>query len=240
MRITRLIIPLLITVGLAYFLNRSWNFGAPIPPLGKFLDPFHGFWQNAETGAFKNQAFSIPGLKQEVTIVYDSVRIPHIFAANDEDLYLSQGYVTASDRLWQMEFQTHAAAGRISEILGPAALDYDRRQRRLGMGYGAQNGLASMEKNPLSKSLVDSYTTGINEYIKTLSYEDFPLEYKLLDYSPESWSNLKCALLLKNMAQTLNMSDKDLEMTNALSLFGKETLEILYPDQESVGDPVVD
>lgn len=240
MKILKLTISFTITIFLVYSLNRGWNLGAPIPPLGKFLDPFHGFWQNAETSKPVSKALSIPGLTQEVTILYDSLRIPHLFAKNDGDLYLAQGYITAIDRLWQMEFQTHAAAGRVSEILGPVALDYDRRQRRLGMVYGAQNGLESMEKNALSKSIVDAYTAGINEYIKTLSYEDFPFEYKLLDYTPEPWTNLKCALLLKSMAQTLNMAEKDLEMTNALGLFGRETVNVLYPDREDVGDPIVD
>ncbi len=240
MKYIKISISVLLTLALTYSLNRSWNFGAPIPPLGKFLDPFHGFWQNAETGEAKDHELSLPGLKDKVTVVYDSARIPHLFANNDEDLYFAQGYITATDRLWQMEFQTHAAAGRISEILGPAALDYDRRQRRLGLGFGAQNGVAMMEKDPVSKATVDAYTAGINAYIASLSYEDYPFEYKLLDYAPENWSNLKCALLLKNMAQTLNMSDKDLEITNALKLYGKDMIDVLYPDQEPVSDPVVD
>ena len=155
MRPIKISLSILITLFLAYSLNRGWNLGAPIPPLGKFLDPFHGFWQNSETGARSNQELSIPGLKEKVTVFYDSARIPHIFASTDDDLYFAQGYITSIDRLWQMEFQTHAAAGRISEILGPVALDYDRRQRRLGMTYGAQNGLQSMEQDPNSKSVVD-------------------------------------------------------------------------------------
>ena len=72
-------------------------------------------------------------------MVYDSLLIPHIFAANDDDFVKVMGYVTAQHRLWQMEFQTHAAAGRISEIIGDKALDFDRNQRRLGMVYAAQN-----------------------------------------------------------------------------------------------------
>jgi len=240
MRIIKVSVSLLITVGLLFFLNRGWNFGAPIPPLGKFLDPFHGFWQNAQTNKATNFTTSIPGLQSEVTILYDSLRIPHVFAKNDEDLYFAQGYVTAMDRLWQMEFQTHAAAGRISEIVGPAALDYDRRQRRLGMVFAAQRALERMETNPISKTIVEHYSAGINQHIQSLTYEDYPFEYKLLDYAPEPWTNLKCALLLKNMAQTLNMGEKDLEMTNALALYGKEMLDVLYPDHEPVSDPIVD
>ena len=240
MRPLKISLSLLITIILVYALNRGWNLGSPIPPIGKFLDPFHGFWQNATDQGTANKASSIPGLTDKVTIVYDSIGIPHVFATNDNDLYFTQGYITANDRLWQMEFQTHAAAGRVSEIIGKAALDYDRRQRRLGMVAAAQNAIKSMESNPVSKAMVDSYSKGINAYISTLSYEDYPFEYKLLDYSPEPWSGIKCALLLKSMAQTLNMGEKDLEMTNALSLFGKDMIALLYPDREKVGDPIVD
>ena len=240
MQILKTGLSFIVTLILVYSLNRGWNFGAPIPPLGKFLDPFHGFWQNAETSEPADKKLTIPGLTQEVRVVYDSIRAPHIFANNDEDLYLAQGYVTAADRLWQMEIQTHAAAGRASEIVGPLALNNDRRQRRLGMVFGAQNFLQSLEKDSLRRSAFDSYTAGVNAYITSLSYEDYPFEYKLLDYTPEPWTNLKSALHLKNMAQTLNMGEKDLEMTNALKLFGKEILDTLYPDQEPVGDPIVD
>jgi penicillin amidase len=240
MRITKLLISLAITLGLTFFLNRSWNFGAPIPPLGKFLDPFHGFWQNAESVKTGSEELLLAGLKEEVTIIYDSLKVPHIFARNDEDLYFAQGYVTAKDRLWQMEFQTHAGAGRISEIIGKAALDFDRSQRRLGMVYAAQRSLTAMETDPLARSILDSYTKGVNAFIQPLHYEDFPVEYKLLGYAPEPWTNLKHALLQVIMAKTLNNGEKDLEMTNALKLFGKATVDLLYPDNEHVGDPIVD
>lgn len=226
-----------VTLALIFCLNRSWS---SIPPLGKFLDPFHGFWQNAEKGLPDTETLSIPGLKGEVSIVYDSLLIPHIFATNDEDLYIAQGYVTARHRLWQMEFQTHAAAGRISEIIGEAALDYDRNQRRLGMTFAAQNSLQAMEADPVASAMVSGYTRGINYYIESLSDGELPIEYKLLNYKPEPWTNLKCGLLLKYMAQTLNIGDKDIEMTNALKLFDKEIIDLIWPDNELVGDPIVD
>lgn len=230
----------LVSITLIYFLHNSHNFGSPIPPLGKFLDPFHGFWQNATTNKVTNEAYSIPGLRNKVTLVYDSALIPHIFADNDEDLFKAQGYITAKNRLWQMEFQTHAAGGRVSEIIGAKALDFDRTQRRLGMMFAAETSVKSMESNPIAKMMVDSYTAGINAYIQSLSYEDLPIEYKLLGYEPEPWTNLKSGLLLKYMAKTLNSGERDLEMTNALKLFGKETLDLLYPDHEGVSDPIVD
>ncbi|MBS1680633.1 MAG: penicillin acylase family protein [Bacteroidetes bacterium] len=234
------ILSLIGTAVLVYSLNRSWNFGKPIPPLGKFLDPFHGFWKNAETKSMKPGEASLSGLSGNVSIVYDSTLIPHIYAANEEDLFFAQGYVTAKHRLWQMEFQTMAAAGRISEILGPAAVDFDRGQRRIGMVYAAQNSLNEMEKDPVLKKITERYTEGINAYITSLNYEKLPLEYKLLDYRPEPWTPLKSGLLLKYMAKTLNIGEKDFEMTNALKLFGRETIDLLFPDNEHVGDPIVD
>ncbi len=240
MQYPKAIISLLVTVALVYSLNRSWDFGKPIPPLGKFLDPFHGFWKNAETRNVPSEEASLPGIKAEVSVVYDSALIPHIYAKNERDLFFAQGYITARHRLWQMEFQTHAAAGRISEIIGADAIDFDRGQRRLGMVYAAQNSVTEMEKDSIAKMIAHRYSDGINAYINSLTYETMPLEYKLLNYWPEPWTPLKSGLLLKYMAKTLNIGNKDFEMTNALKLFGKETLELLYPDNEHVGDPIVD
>ncbi|NJN43137.1 MAG: penicillin acylase family protein [Flammeovirgaceae bacterium] len=208
--------------------------------MGKFLDPFQGFWQNAESGNEEDTVIEIPGLNGEVSVYFDSLQIPHVFSSTEEDLYFTQGYITARHRLWQMEFQTHAAAGRISEIIGEAALDFDRYNRRIGMVYAAENSLKSIEDDPTAKMVIDNYTNGINAYIKSLKPKDYPLEYKLLNYEPELWTNLKSALLLKYMSKTLNISEKDMEMTNALSVFGKDMLDVLYPDYEKVGDPIVD
>lgn len=244
MKTVKFLVSFVICAALIYGLDNRWVIkNSPIPPMGKFLDPMHGFWQNIDSKDIKSQELDVTGLNDKVIVTYDSLHIPHIFASNNEDLYLTQGYVTAADRLWQMEFQTHAAAGRISEILGVGPegriLDYDRGQRRSGMVYGGQHAHDLMMENETSRMIVEKYTEGINQYIASLSYEDLPIEYKLLDYKPEPWTTLKCALLLKSMAQTLNMGDKDIEMTNALKLFGKETLELLYPDREPNTDPIV-
>ncbi len=240
MRYIKAFVSFIFTVVLVYALHRSWDFGKPIPPLGKFLDPFHGFWKNAETKNRPAEDANLTGLAGEVSLVYDSMLVPHVYAKNEEDLFFAQGYITARHRLWQMEFQTHAAAGRIAEIIGAGAIDFDRGQRRLGMVYAAQNSLIEMERDSAAKMIAHRYSEGVNAYINSLNYETLPLEYKLLNYWPEPWTPLKSGLLLKYMAKTLNIGDKDFEMTNALKLFGKETLEILYPDNEHVGDPIVD
>src|SRR5205085_9604716 len=110
----------------------------------------------------------------------------------------------AKFRLWQMEFQTMAASGKLSEILGPgpdsAFLNNDRSMRRLGMVYGAKRSLAEMQRDQQTKKQMAAYTDGVNYYISQLTQADLPLEYKLLNYLPEKWSPLKTALLLKYLS----------------------------------------
>ena len=98
-----------------------------IPPIAPLLDPNHGFWQNSiSEDQLAIEEIDLENLGAPVEVVYDQNLIPHIFAQNEADLYRVQGYVTAQHRLWQMEFQTMAAAGRISEIVGPIAIELDR------------------------------------------------------------------------------------------------------------------
>ena len=130
----------------------------------------------------------------------DERLVPHVFAQNEQDLFFIQGYLHAKFRLWQMEFQTYAAAGRISELLGAGVngqyLKYDRSMRRLGMIYAAERSLEAAERNPISKMQYEAYAAGVNAYIDNLSPNLYPIEYKLLNYKPEKWTPLKTALFL--------------------------------------------
>lgn len=237
MKTFRFILLLLVTVTIAFFLNKKID---PAPPLGNFISPFTGFWQNADQAQQPVAAeLNLSGLQDKVSVTYDKHHFPHIFANNNHDLYFAQGYVTAVDRLWQMEFQTLAAAGRLSEIVGEKALDYDRTARRKGMIYAAENTLKALNENEEIQEAVNAYTEGINAYILSLAPKDLPFEYKLLGYEPEPWTNLKVALLLKYMANDLCFGEKDLENTNALALFGRELFNQLYPDIDTPIDPIV-
>ncbi len=210
------------------------------PPFGKFLDPFNGFWQNAEkVNGFKDGELNLPGLKDEVKVYFDQRLVPHIYAKNDEDLYFMQGYITAKFRLWQMEIQTANAAGRVSEIVGDKALESDRLQRRIGLAYGAQKAQDFIDKDPKSKALIQAYCNGINAYISKLKPKDYPIEYKLLDYAPEKWENIKVGLLLKNMANMLSVFEYDIENTNFVAKYGVEDFRKLYPDFIQDEDPII-
>lgn len=237
MKYLRLFIPLAITALLIGVFNNRLG---PAPPFGKFLNPFGGFWQNAvDERALSDEELKLPGLKDEVKVYFDERLVPHVFAKNDEDLYYMQGYITAKYRLWQMEISTHAAAGRLCEVVGDKTLDADRLMRRIGMGYGAENAQEYIAKDPESKKLIDAYCNGINAYISTLTPKDYPIEYKLLDYRPEEWKPIKVALLLKHMANMLSVFEYDIENANFVAKYGEEEFRKLYPDFVADEDPIV-
>src|SRR6185369_3783127 len=105
--------------------------------------------------------------------------------------------------------------------------------------YAAERSLQEMEKDDVTKKACDAYTAGINAYIETLTESSLPLEYKLLGYQPEKWTNLKTALFLKYMSLDLAGHDDDFEMTNAKSFFSPEDFEKLYPSIQDSLDPII-
>jgi penicillin amidase len=237
MKIISFIVFGIITIILVLLFNT--NMVLPVP-LGKLLSPQHGLWQNAEP---LNQDYSaqlsFPQLKGKVKVYFDARLVPHVFAEDENDAFFVQGYLHAKFRLWQMEFQTRAAAGRLSEILGPITIDYDRDKRRLGMVYAAENSLKEIEKDPETLAECNNYTAGVNAYIESLTESTLPIEYKLLGYHPEKWTNLKSALFLKYMALELAGYEKDFEMTNAKSVFSAADFDKIYPIVMDSLDPIV-
>ncbi|MDO5978765.1 penicillin acylase family protein [Flavivirga spongiicola] len=235
MKLLKFMVSLLLTVVVFYAFNTKLG---PIPPIGKFLSPSQGIWQNDKDESITGN-IEIEGLSEDVTIKYDEQLIPHIFAKNDIDLYKAQGYITAKHRLWQMEFQTFAAAGRLSEIIGEKALNYDRTQRRKGMVYGAEKSLEVVKTDEESLAYLQAYSDGVNAFINELDPKDYPVEYKLLDYKPEAWSIEKTMHLLMYMTDMLCGGDSDLEYTNVLRKLGQERFDLLFPDFFDINDPII-
>ncbi len=237
MKVIKLLLTGLLTLGLIVALNRPWG---AVPAFGPLLSPFTGFWQNAESReTVADETLDLGGTQQPVTVVFDDLRIPHVFAQNDHDVYFAQGYLTARDRLWQMEFQTHAAAGRLSELIGDRALELDRFNRRLGMGYGAEIEAKAMLTSPKTREVIEAYTAGVNAYISRLKPSQYPIEYKLLGYAPELWTPLKCALLQKQMTNTLALGADDLMMSNVRQAFGLAVMQDLFPDYPTRESPII-
>ncbi len=238
MRIGSFLVSATLSIALVVALDRPLG---KIPPLGKFLSPQYGFWQNAEPiGMDYGGTLQLKGLKGDATVYFDDRLVPHVFAENEEDLYFIQGYLHARFRLFQIDLQTRAAAGRASELAGSKAINFDREQRRLGMVFAAENALKEMEEDPLSKSIFDAYTAGVNSFIDQLTESALPIEYKLMQVTPERWTNLKSALLLKMMAKMLSAgTENDLANTNAKSIFMPEELSRLYPQVPDSLLPIV-
>lgn len=213
-----------------------------LPPLGNFLSPGSGFWANA---TFKDKPeedfkpWNADNVLKRATILFDDRLVPHIKAENDYDLYYAQGYVQAYYRLWQMDMQTRAAAGRISEIVGATALNFDRNQRRKGMVWAAEKSLKTMEANPVTKEMLTAYTAGVNAFIHSLTYKHYPLEYKLMNFSPEDWTPLKCALLMKFMADDLTGHSDDIAMSYVRQALSEDEFNFLYPDKLKISNPVI-
>ncbi|MGK2864788.1 MAG: penicillin acylase family protein [Chitinophagaceae bacterium] len=229
MRVIPFIISTIITTGLVIICNKKWG---SVPPIGKFMSPQHGFWQNAEaTDHDFSEDLKFTGLKDKVHVSFDERLVPHIFATNDDDAYFVQGYLHAKFRLWQMEFQTLATAGRISEIVGEKAVNYDREQRRMGLTFAAENMAQAIEENEKTRDAVHSYTAGINSFIENMKESELPVEYKLLDYKPEKWSTLKTALFIKQLTKTLSGYSyaNDFQYSNLLTVFSDAEIKILFP-----------
>lgn len=208
--------------------------------MGRLLDPFQGFWHNAEARPLTlPSTLKLAGLQEEVTITFDKHLIPHVKAANTEDLYFAQGYITAFHRLWQMDFHTRIAAGRLSEIVGPLALKFDRLQRRKGLSFAAKNALLAIKKDADSWRQLTAYVAGVNAYIDRLPQRNWPVEYKLLAYSPERWTPSKTTLLYALLGDSMSGKDTALEYTNALHLLGRRKFDLLFPDFYKNCEPIV-
>lgn len=222
---------------LIYFLNKP-IFG--LPAMARFFSPFEGFMQNAESKAnHVSETLNLTGVKDEVTVTYDDNMVPHIFAQNEEDLYFTQGYVMAKDRIWQMEFYTLAASGRLSEVVGERALDFDKYNRGLGMAKTAAEIAENLKKDPLSSKIINSFASGVNEYLKTISYKNLPVEYKILGYQPSEWSIYKTILMLMNMRNTLNGGSTDYRLSNVVSKYGIDVANELFTNYPSYESPIV-
>ena len=233
----KLILSLLLTAGVI------WLFSTPIgqvPALGSFFHPAQGFWKNADIRPVTGEIILRSDfLREPVEVFYDERGVPHIFAQNDHDLYFAQGYVTARDRLFQMEMQIRAAGGMLSEWMGERTLWYDQNQRRLGMMYGAERAMEEIGNHPEIKETIEAYADGVNAYIETLRPETYPIEYKVLGVEPSEWKPINTALLLKYMTQMLAGRNDDVRTSNTLAHFGEKFVNRFISARPALMDPIM-
>lgn len=175
-----------------------------------------------------NSTLNLPGLHSRVTIRRDERGIPHIDAANDDDLYFAQGYVTASDRLWQMDMQRRAARGELAEIFGTAVLDQDKRHRTFGFGQIVDETAAHL--SPELAAVLNAYARGVNAYIDSRTNQNMPPEFLILQYKPRPWKPADSLAVGKLMAEYLSTSWQLDIMRAALASLPKEKRDALLPE----------
>ena len=175
----------------------------------------------------------IPGLRQPVDVFRDSYGIPHIYASNNHDLFLAQGFVHAQDRFWQMDFWRHIGSGRLSELFGKSEIDTDRFLRTLGWARVAEKELASLGKE--ETELLQAYADGVNAYLEDRQGSSLSLEYAVLalsnrDYHPEPWKPIHSLTWAKVMSWDLS-GNMNTEITRAILLktHSMEQVQQLFP-----------
>ncbi|MBC7901665.1 MAG: penicillin acylase family protein [Saprospiraceae bacterium] len=145
---------------------------------------------------------SVVGIKESITVRRDARSIPYIEATNDADLYFMQGFVTASDRLWQMDLLRRVARGETAEIFGKQTLNEDKRWRKLGFARVAQESLQYL--NPELRIALENYAKGVNAYTATLDEKSLPVEFKILQYKPREWTPADTIVIGKILAEALS------------------------------------
>jgi len=172
---------------------------------------------------------AVPGISSKVRVVRDRQGVPTIEAATLEDLFFAQGYVTAQDRLWQMDIMRRAAAGELSEVIGEDTVKMDREERILGLRLAAERAEKNMSLSVRDRAYFDAYARGVNAFIE--SHRDrLSLEFRLLKYTPRPWTVTDSLLVGARMVQDLNHYSNPPALTREriLAKLGPELTADLY------------
>lgn len=166
-------------------------------------------------------------LHAPVTVVRDAHGVPTITAQSLDDLFFAQGYVTAQDRLWQMDVMRRYAAGELSAAMGPGYIKVDREQRLLGLREVARRSVE--QASPEVRAQLEAYARGVNAYVAEHHYA-LPLEMRVLRYFPRAWTAEDSALVGAAMAEMLNHGTylDDLNHERTLAKLGPELTADLY------------
>ena len=147
----------------------------------------------------------LAGLSAPVIVRRDAHGVPHIEASSEDDLFMAQGYVTAQDRLWQMDASRRNANGELAEIMGSSLVTHDKTQRVLQLRNTAQRIYANLPAE--DRVRLDAYARGVNQFIAE-HQNSLPPEFKLLGYCPQPWSGVDSVSIGLMMVETLDLRVK--------------------------------
>jgi penicillin G amidase len=179
----------------------------------------------------------LSGLTATVAVRRDQHGVPHIQAANLDDLLFAQGYVTAQDRLWELDMARRMTAGDAAEILGPKLMEHDRMQRVLALRATAEQMTAELDDQ--DRRYMEDYARGVNAYIQ--SHEDrLPAEFRLLMYQPQPWTPADSITVALGMVQMLDEHwPEKIERERITAKLGPTLAADLYPSTTWRDHPVI-
>jgi penicillin G amidase len=213
----------------------------PLPALGPTFNPATGAWTMAADGrAPVNETLTIPGLAQPVRVIFEKDGTAHVIAQTDADLFLAVGYVHARFRLFQMDLMRRQGEGRLSQVVGKAALDSDRFELQLGLLRTAQ--LEWAQADDVTKTALTAYARGVNDRISEAKRQhQLPVMFTLLGYEPQPWTPIDTLIVKGDMTQTLNFNDTPLVMALLDKSLGADLTSnwfpVLPPNPQSPYDP---
>lgn len=197
-----------------------------------------GYWYLSGSLPDRDGTIHLTGLKGEVRVYWDERGTPHIEATRADDLFFVQGYVTAQDRLWQMDVYRRLAGGHLAEILGESELPQDMFFRTLGFRQAAEASIATAD--PEALMMAEAYAAGVTAYIEHVTgNRQLPVEFRLLGYEPEPWTVVDTLLIARLMAYQLsgNWAD-ELNRYRIAETVGWDVLHQWLPDYPAVAPAI--
>ena len=212
----------------------------PLPAIGDLLDPVTGLWSAAHQAAPPLEAtVALPSLSGPTEVAIDHRGVPHIFAPSGPDAWRALGWLHARDRLFQLDLQTRATEGTLTEWVGSAALPLDREMRQLGLAHLADSLWSALDTTSLTHRALDAYAEGVNARLAELGPRDLPFEYHLLGVRPRPWRPAYTYYLAERMAYTLSWQETDLEREALSAVVGDRAAAALLPAVAPIQQPIV-
>lgn len=232
-----------LSIALTVLLSQSLG---PLPALLPLLNPGQGVWGTAGAALQPPPgSLNLKGLIAPVTVVYSAGDVPHIFARNNHDLFLVQGYLEAENRLLEMDLMRREGEGLLSQVLGPSALPTDKTNLQEGLLVGAQRTEATMRQNPQGRAALSdlqAFSQGVNLLAsQEAANHQLPMFFQLLGYQPATWTPLDSLVIQEYMEKDLSMDSTPLDMAVLAHHLGTPAAEallpVLPPNPQSPYDP---
>ncbi len=217
--------------------------GTSLPPLGPAFNPATGAWSMAADAAgYGDQTLKLSGLQEPVRITLEKNGTAHVVARTDHDLFLAVGYLHARFRLFQMDLLRRQASGRLSEVVGAAAIETDRFELQLGLLRTATAEWTQLGPNDPARMALSAYAQGVNDRIEEAKGQhQLPVLFKMLGYEPGPWSPVDSLLVKGDMTQDLDFTDTPLVQALLARSLGPDLtaawLPVLPPNAQSPYDP---